>query len=60
MDVVEGEGLGVSDGLGRVTRPLPRRDLGEVLVVALGLALAGLVLGPEVAAAGLLAFQDIT
>src|SRR3954454_11136554 len=33
----------------RVARPLPRRDVGEVVVVAQRLALLGLVLGAEVA-----------
>ena len=39
--------------------PLPGADEGEVLVVALGLALVGLVLDPEVAAAGLLAHEGV-
>ena len=46
-------------GLRRVAGPLPGGDVGEVLVVALGLALLGLVLGPEVAAAGLLAVEGV-
>ena len=59
MDVLELEGLLVAGGAGRVAGPLPGGDVGEVLVVALGLALVGLVLGPEVAAAGLLAGEGV-
>ena len=51
MDVVEGEGLGVTDLGGVLALPLPGGDVGEVLVVALGLAFFGLVLLAEVAAA---------
>ena len=46
-------------GVHRVAGPLPRRDVGEVLVVAQRLALLGLVLGAEVAAAALLALEGV-
>src|SRR6476659_7715080 len=44
----------------RVARPRPRRDVGEVVVVAQGLALLGLVLGAEVAATALPSLQCVT
>ena len=58
VDVLEHERLLVAgSGVSPVARPLPGADVGEVLVVAQGLALVGLVLHPEVAAAGLLAVR---
>src|SRR5688572_1622929 len=60
VDVLERQGLLVEDGRAAVAAPLPRRDVGELLVVAEGLALGGLALLPEVAAAGLLAGEGVT
>src|SRR5207342_892700 len=58
-DVLEDEVLLVEDGGLARARVLPGGDIGEVLVVALGLAVVGLALGPEMAAAALGAVQRI-
>ena len=49
----------VLDRVVRVAGPLPRADVGEVVVVAQGLAVVGLVLGAEVPAAALLAVECV-
>ena len=59
MDVLEGQGFDVAVRAEGVAGPLPGRHVGEVVVVALGLALVGLVLGPEVAAARLLTGEGV-
>src|SRR4051812_32435113 len=59
MGVLELELLGVQLGSTHVAGPLPGRDVREVLVVAQGLALVGLVLDAEVAAAALLAVAGV-
>ena len=46
-------------GLAALARPLPGADVGEPVVVAQGLALVGLALLAEVAAAGFLAVERI-
>ena len=59
MRGLELERLLVQAGVGVVARVLPGRDVREVLVVAQRLAILGLVLDPEVAAAALLAVQGV-
>jgi hypothetical protein len=59
VDVLELEGLLVQHRRVRVARPLPRRRVGEVLVVSPSLSVLRLVLGPEVATAALLAVERI-
>src|SRR6185312_10456558 len=59
VDVVEGQGLDVALGRLALALVLPLRDVAELVVVALGLAVRGLVLLAEVAAAGLLAGQGV-
>ena len=46
-------------GLRRIARPLPSRHVREVLVVAERFAVIGLMLGPEVPAAGLLTLESV-
>src|SRR3712207_5296676 len=59
VDVLVLEVFAVQDGGSALRRPLPRGDVGEVLVVAQRLPLGGLALGPEVAAAALGPVQGV-
>src|SRR5688572_20824497 len=59
VDRLELELLDVARGVHRVAGPLPRRDVREVLVVALRLALLVLVLGAEVTAAALATVERV-
>src|SRR3954453_13011342 len=59
VHVFELEGLLVELGLGNVARPAPGGGVGEVVVVTQRFAVLGLVLDPEVTAAGLLAVQRV-
>ena len=59
MDVLVLERLLVEGRLLADPVPLPGADVRVVVVVALGLALLGLVLDPEVTAAGLLAATGV-
>ncbi len=59
MDVVEGELLFVQHRGSADAGEFPRGDVAEVLVVASGFALFGLILLPEVAAAALVAVQGV-
>src|SRR5690606_14149623 len=59
LDVLEMQRLLVADRRLVVALVLPHRDVGELLVVAEGLAVGGLVLLAEVAAAGLLARERV-
>src|SRR3954470_19764569 len=59
VDVLVLEGFLVQHRRLAFRRPLPGRHVGEVLVVAQGLALRGLALGAEVAAAALVAVQRV-
>src|SRR3954469_19480928 len=59
VDVLVLERLAVQHGGLALRRPLPRGDVGEVLVVAQRLALGGLALGPEVPTTALVAVQGV-
>src|SRR4051794_19285118 len=59
VDVLVLEGFAVQDRRFALRRPLPGRDVGEVLVVAERLALGGLALGAEVTAAALATVQGV-
>ena len=59
MNVLEGEGLFVKFPLPGSSLPLPRGGIGEVLVIAQGLALRRLTLYAEVAAARFGALQRV-
>src|SRR4051794_22273733 len=59
VDVLVLEGFAVQDRRFALPRPLPGRDVGEVLVVAERLALGSLALGAEVTAAALATVQGV-
>ena len=59
MNILEFQGLLVQFGLLVIPFVLPGADITEVLVIAHRLAVRGLVLDPEVPAAGFLAVQGI-
>src|SRR3712207_1822292 len=59
VDVLVLEVLAVQDRGLALGRPLPRGDVGVVLVVPQRLALGGLALGPEVPTAALVAVQGV-
>src|SRR6478735_12302725 len=60
VDVLEHEGFLVERGRAALAAELPGAHVGEVVVVAEGLALVGLALFAEVAAAALLAVEGVT